>query len=121
MTRDPRPDEEVASMQFSPVAPATPDPYHLDGLLYCRSCDEPLRPVVPWGDQRRYACPTGLCERAWVPAEEVERQVWARFESLNEDAARAIPPGRRQGALSAVLDRITVGLRPDDLEYEWRD
>src|SRR5689334_9067799 len=114
-------DEGLASRPFSHVAPATPDPYYLRGLLYCRPCGAALRPAFSSAGQRLYGCPSGGCQRPWVPAEQAERQVWARFEALNERAARGIPLRGRQEALGAVLHRVTVGPHADDLEYDWRD
>lgn len=108
-------------MRFSAVTPSRPDPYYLRGLLYCRSCHEPLRPALSPAGQRSYGCPAGRCDRPWVPAEPIERQVWTRFESLNEQAAREISGEQRQEALGAVLNRVTIGNQPDDLEYDWRD
>jgi hypothetical protein len=121
MTRDPRPDEEVASMSYPHVAPTTPDPYYLNHLLHCRPCGVALRPAFSSSGQRHYDCPLGDCGRTSVPAEQAEQQVWSRFASLNEQAARQVPLDQRQGALIAVLSRVTVGPRPDDLEYDWRD
>ncbi|MEV4759417.1 zinc ribbon domain-containing protein [Micromonospora sp. NPDC049559] len=108
-------------MHSSHVAPPSPDPYYLRGLLHCRFCGQELRPAFASSGQRLYGCPNEECERPWVSAERVEQQAWTRFAALNEEAAREVPPAARQSALVAVINRITVGWRPEELAYDWRD
>nr|MDT0658830.1 zinc ribbon domain-containing protein [Micromonospora sp. DSM 115978] len=105
-----------------PIAtrPAT-NHYFLRGLLRCRPCGGLLVPAFSSCGRRLYGCPRPGCPRPWIPAGETEDRVWTRFRLLNEDAARDVPPARRQEALVAVLNEIVVGVPSNDLEYDWRD
>lgn len=108
-------------MEDSCTAPVRAGCYLLRGLLYCRPCATHLVPGYSSGGQRFYGCPGPVCPRPWIPAGPAEEQVWARFESRHERAARKTPADRRQEALAAVLVRISVGAEVADLEYDWRD
>lgn len=109
------------SVEGSFTAPDRVGCYLLRGLLYCRPCAAHLVPGYSSGGQRFYGCPGQRCPRPCVPAGRAEEQVWSRFETLNERAARQVPADRRQEALASVLVRITVGEKVSDLEYDWRD
>lgn len=103
------------------VAPTREGHYFLRGLVRCRPCGKTLIPAYSSGGRRYYGCPNATCPRPWVPAELPEELVWARFAARDREAARTVPAHRRQEALAAALVRVTVGVRPDDLEYEWRN
>lgn len=103
------------------VAQAGPNHYFLRGLLRCRPCGDLLVPAFSSCGRRLYGCPRSRCPRPWLPAGETEEKVWARFQLLNEGAARDVPPARRQEALTAVLNEISVGVPATDLAYDWRD
>jgi hypothetical protein len=120
LTQD-REAEEVVTVDRPIAARAQASHYFLRGLLRCRPCGDLLIPAYSSSGRRLYGCPEQRCPRPWIPAGETEERVWARFQALNEHAARLVPPADRQEVLIAVLNQISVGIVVSDLEYDWRD
>ncbi|MGI5148383.1 zinc ribbon domain-containing protein [Plantactinospora sp. CA-294935] len=107
-------------MDFPIVKRATPGRYLLRGLISCGPCDELLIPSFSSSGRRYYGCPRRQCPRPWIPAEQAEQAVWAHVAARYGDAARDVPQDRRQALLTAVLARVSIGVRIADLHYQWR-
>lgn len=98
------------------------DAYFLAGLLHCGPCNQQMSPMyVVFERHRFYSCSNTRCPRPHVEAEETENAVWDEYQARNEGAAEQTTPGSRSEMLAAVLSRVTVGLHPRELDYEWRD
>ncbi|MDW5322855.1 zinc ribbon domain-containing protein [Plantactinospora sp. KLBMP9567] len=107
-------------MDFPIVKRATPGRYLLRGLISCGPCDELLIPSFSSSGRRYYGCPRRQCPRPWIPAEQTEQAVWAHVAATYGDAARDVPQDRRQALLTALLARVSIGVRVADLHYQWR-
>jgi hypothetical protein len=79
------------------VTAARPEPFYLDGLLYCHA---PMRPVTR-RTRRRYECPVCRCS---VDALAAEVEVWEQAHTARPDlGAGSTPYEHRAARLAAVL------------------
>ncbi len=100
---------------------AQPDPYPLEKILYCATCDQQFFGTRMAGGTRVYRSPCG-CQLQPLPATEIELRIYAETQRLT--FGTHVPTGltNTHYALLAVrlFTRITLGTTADDVTFTVR-